>query len=50
MFLMDEKGDPVSAGTLLTLYWVWDWLLMVMGNPGAPPGILNEAYISCMDI
>ena len=50
MSLIDEKGSDIAAGTLLTLYWVWDWPSIVMGNPGAPPSILNEAYTSCMDI
>lgn len=48
--LEDENSVPFASGTLLTLYWVWDWPSMLMGNPGAAPSILNETYTSCMDV
>ncbi|KIW09686.1 hypothetical protein PV08_12073 [Exophiala spinifera] len=48
--LNDESGIPFANGTLLTLYWVWDWPSIVPGNPGTPPAILNETYTSCMEV
>jgi hypothetical protein len=50
IILKDPSGEPLSPGTVLTLYWVWDWPSYVAGNAGAPPTVLNETYTSCMDI
>lgn len=48
--LNDESGTPFPSGTLLTVYWVWDWPTYVPGNPGMPATVLNETYTSCIDI
>jgi hypothetical protein len=43
--LNDENGAPLQSGTLITLYWVWDW-------PSYQSGVLttDEGYTSCMDV
>ena len=48
--LNDGSSSAITSGTLLTLYWVWDWPSVVSGNPGTAATILNETYTSCMDI
>lgn len=48
--LNDEFGNPFPAGTVLTLYWVWDWPTYVPGNAGTSPIILEQTYTSCMDV
>lgn len=48
--LVDEKGSAIAAGTLITLYWVWDWPSFVEETPGAPKRRVNQVYTSCMDV
>lgn len=47
--LDDANQQALPAGSMITLYWVWDWPTAAGTDPNLPDG-KDESYTTCMDV